>query len=292
MNDIRESHIIIKSNNYNPELVDTKFHFKINLGANEYEANLNKIKGLGVDPSENVFVLSHEFDTEEAAQNAVLKINDTLENAPPQLALQFAPVPPVWEKPKAVGRTAIVCFRVPELLTTQLAMIQPMISALEEISPTTQYLGFEVYNFSPPKEVFEDSSSDSKLVTGSFTNFSLVTHKDLPNKVGSMLTEMGAPDTEVTVAKTIFSSLKRVHIDVEVAESNIKLDKEYIKSQLLGMVQSVHKALAPLDLYEVAKSMGKMTNGTMCISPAISIDIGILFPSFSELLNIVKLPNP
>jgi hypothetical protein len=282
MNDLRESHLIIKSDTFDSELSKLRVHFKTTFGANEYEANLNKIKQLSVEPSENVFVVSHEFSTEEAAQNAATKINNIYEN----MLSQLGPLSQVWETPRTQGRTLILCLRIPEEFAMRLSMIQP--SALGEITSADQYFEVEVSGYSPTKELFEDSSSDSNLAIGSFLKFALVTHKDLPIKVAELLVGVGG--NTASIVGSVLSSLKRVHFDFGIQQPT-NPNKETLKNQLVEKVQTLYTTLAPSGLYEVVKSMGETIKGTICISPTISLDLTIFAPAFPETLNIVKPPN-
>lgn len=286
--DLRESHILLKSTNFNEELVKFRFQFKICFGISEYESNLNKIKELDVDPCNNVLVLAHEFGTEEAAQNAATKINDIYENILPQLGA----IPHVWETPRTKGKTLIACFRIPEEYGQHLTMVEPMVSALGEITSSDQHLEIEFSTYSPTKEVFleSDNYTASDFVIGSFFKLSLVTHKDLPSKTAALVSGMGVGGEGVSVASTILSSLNHVHFEIDIEEG--VPEKEALKNQILKGVQAIHTALTPLGLLEVMKSMGEKVTATMCISPAISLDVSLFAPAISETLNLVQPPNP
>lgn len=288
MNDLRESHFIIKSDTFNPELTKLKFHLKLNFGSNEYEANLNKIKELGVEPSENVFVLSSEFNNEEAAQTAVTKISGIYENLFPTLG-----IPPVWETPKAQGKVFVATFRAPEAVAGQLAMVEPMVNSLGEIASSDQYFEFELSTYSPIKEIISggDNVPEADLKNGVLVKFALVTHKELPTKVAALLSSMGAEDSNLKLGSEILASIKHIRFDIGFS-SHGPPNKEAMKNEVLGWIQTAFMALTPLDLLDVVKTMGGTMKGTMCISPVVSIDLTIFCPEIIEALNIVELPNP
>eukprot|EP00826_Nyctotherus_ovalis_P001566 TRINITY_DN10258_c0_g1_i4.p1 TRINITY_DN10258_c0_g1~~TRINITY_DN10258_c0_g1_i4.p1 ORF type:complete len:291 (-),score=90.69 TRINITY_DN10258_c0_g1_i4:240-1112(-) len=285
---LRESHILMKSTNFNEELVKFKFHFKISFGVNEYESNLSKIKELDVEPNNNVLVLAHEFGTEEAAQNAAVKINDIYENVLPQLGA----IPQVWEMPKTKGKTLIACFRIPEEYGQHIAMIEPMISTLGEITSSDQHFEIEFATYSPTKEIFleSDNYTASDFVIGSFFKLSIVTHKDLPSKAAVLLSGMGVEEDTVKVTNAVLSSLKHVRFEIEIEEGIPQ--KEALKNQILKGVQMIHTTLSPLGLLDVVKSMEEKVTATMCISPVISLDVSLFTPTLAETLNLVQPPNP
>lgn len=285
MNELRESHFIIKSGTHNPDLAKAKIQLKVNFGSNEYENNLNKIKELGIEPSENVFVISSEFNSEEAAQVAVTKVTNIYENILPTLG-----IPAVWETPKAQGKVFVATFRVPEASAEQLKMLEPIVGSLGEMTSSDQHLEFEFSGDPSFKEVFTEEENVPE--SGSLVKFALVTHKDLPTKITSILSGMMGPKADsLKIGGEVLASIKHIKFDIAFDQTSF-LDKEATKNIMMASIQTIIMALTPLDLLDVVKTIGGTIKGTMCISPIISVDLIIYLPALIETLNTVELPNP
>eukprot|EP00826_Nyctotherus_ovalis_P035801 TRINITY_DN3107_c0_g1_i7.p1 TRINITY_DN3107_c0_g1~~TRINITY_DN3107_c0_g1_i7.p1 ORF type:complete len:246 (-),score=91.78 TRINITY_DN3107_c0_g1_i7:47-784(-) len=229
MSDIRESHIILDTENFKKEECNTKFSFKLNLGTKEHEEKLSKIKAFGVEPATNVLVICNEFETEEAAQ-AAAKVVEMYESEIPK----HYPGPPFWETPKVQGKTLVAPFRVPEQYAAQLVILEPFITALGELAATDQYLEVEAALHMPGKEIFsgEGAAPDAKVKVNSMLKVALVTHKDLPKKISEIMKEMmGEGNAKTNIAMTYLSNLKHVRVNARF-EDYISGDKEDIKNRI------------------------------------------------------------
>lgn len=280
MSDIRESHIILDTENFKKEECNAKFSFKLNLGTKEHEEKLGKIKAFGVEPATNVLVVCNEFETEEAAQ-AAAKVVEMYESEIPK----HYPGPAFWEAPKVQGKTVVAPFRVPEQYAAQLVILEPFITALGELTATDQYLEVEAAFHMPGKEIFSaQPAPDAKVKVNSLLKIALVTHKDLSKKISEIMKEMmGEGHAKTNIAMTYLSNLKHVRVNARF-EDYVSGDNEDIKNKVREGVQTLASLMEQVALLELAKTMAGKMSGVLCIAPAVSLSFSLDFPGFAELL--------
>lgn len=293
MTDIRESHIIVRSGNYNPETAKFKLDFFIRCGKNEYAANFQKIQSLGIEPSNNVLVITHEFATEEAAQDAVEKLAKFYGD----MSSQLGPLAQACEAPKTQGKTIIVPLRIPEMYAAYLMALDPIFASLEDITNTHQYIQLSIGSAVDIKESFskEDTSPIAAFAAGSILKFALCTHKDLPKRVTALASEMGAPGDKKTLLTVgeIASSINHITLEVELAESTADAKEAFKNEIMMGTMmgaQMVCGMAEQFGLMDVAKNGGTKTTATLCISPAISLEFSLFAPTAFDTLQSMAAP--
>lgn len=279
---MRESHIKINNGDFNPDAGNLRAFVKANIGTEDYEENMNKIKGFGVECDVNALVVGIDFVSEEAANNAATKVTEICEKVLPKVL----PIPPFWDAPKVQGKTLVLTLRIPNQYAEQLVILEPIISALGELTAVDQYFESDASCFVPDKE--PDATVESIAKVGFAVKLALVTHKDLPAKINEIMKEMGIGGGVLEIVKPLFGSLKHVRFEANFDDLK-ENDKEEIKNNIKVAALFIGSALESFGLIEAVKTMEGNVTGALCIKPCISLSFRLILPA---LIGILKAANP
>jgi len=285
MSDLRESFITIRSEEFKEE--DTRFHITLRLdfGKNECQDRLQRIQQLGVEPCNNVFVITHDFASEDAAKDMVSKLNGFKDVMGSELG-HFANF---CETIKAEGRQLIVCLRPPAEISNAFEVLEPMAASIGEIASLNQYVEFKIVSTSNIKDILttQSESPAAAFLSGVLIKLSLMLHKELPIKITEFMSNV-VPEYEkqsLKFAGKIISGFRHLKMNFEL-RTPTEDAKELYKNEMIAGIMSAAQFICGMaeqfGFLDVAKNGGSQTVAMMCLSPILSSEYIVYAPTAVE----------
>lgn len=293
MSDVRESFITIRSEEFKEE--DSRFNItlRLDIGKNEYQERLQKIQQLGVEPSNNVVVITHDFESEEAAQDMVVRLNGFKET----MGTELGELSECCETIKAEGRQLITCIRAPGELAAVASMLEPFAASIGEIADANQFVEFKIASTSNLKDVLttQSESPAAVLLSGILIKLSLALHKDLAIKLTDFAcnTVPEYEKQEVKMSGRLISSFRHLKLNIELRNPDENTKGAYKNEMIggiMGMAQFVCGLTEQFGFLDVAKNGGAQTVARLCVSPILSAEFNLYAPTAIEALE--KAANP
>lgn len=293
MSDLRDSYIHIHTENFKEEEAKLNIILRVDFSKSQCDERMQKIKELGIEPSNNAVVITHEFSSEEAAQEMVTKLNnfkDTMGN-------EMGPFADLWEVIKADGNRLIVCFRFSPDATATTGMLDPIAASLGDITTTNQFIEARIASVSNLKEIVTTQSQSpmAALLAGVSIKLSLAAHKDLPLKLTEFAANM-VPEYEkksVLMAGKMATAFNHLKLDIELREPTEAVKEAYKSEMIMGLMSAAQFACGMAEQFgfmEVAKTGGAQTVAMLCLSPIVSVQFTLYAPTAIEALE--KAANP
>jgi len=285
MSDLRESFITLRSEEYKEE--DTRFHITLRLdfGKNECQDRLQRIQQLGVEPCNNVLVITHDFASEDAAKDMVSKLNDFKS----VMGSELGPFMNSCETIKAEGRQLIVCLRPPTDVSNSFEILEPMAASIGEVASVNQYVEFKIASTSNLKDILttQSESPAAALLSGTLIKLSLMLHKELPIKITEFASNIVSEHEkqEVRLTGKIISGFRHLKMNFEL-RSPSEGAKELYKNEMIGGIMSIAQFICGMaeqfGFLDVAKNGGSQTVAMICLSPIISAEFIVYAPTAIE----------
>lgn len=293
MSDIRESSITIRSEEFKEE--DARFHITLRLdfGKNECQDRMQKIQQLGVEPNNSVIVLTHDFVSEEAAQDMVAKLNGFKD----MMGAEIGPLINCCETIKAEGRLLVVCMRAPADISNQFEILVPFAESLGEVASSNQYLEFKVASTSNLKDIVtsQAESPAAILLSGVLVRLALTLHRSLPERIAEFVSNL-VPEyekREVQLTGKVVSAFHHLKLNVELRNPD-ETTKEVYKNEMVAGIMKVAQFLCGMaeqfGFMDVAKSGGSQTVAMACLSPILSAEFTVYAPTAVEALQKAASP--
>lgn len=293
MSDIHESFITLHSEDFKEE--DSKFNItlRLDVGKNECQSRMQRIQALGIEPSNNVVVITHDFVSEEAAQDMVVRLNGFKET----MGAELGHISECCETIKAEGRQLIVCIKTPSELASASEMIELFAANMGDIADMNEFFEFKVASTSNLKDVLttQYESPAAVLLSGILIKLSLALHKDLAMKVTDFIANM-VPEYEkndVKLAGRIISSFRHLKLNIELRSPDEGTKGAYKNEMITGimaMAQFVCGMTEQFGFLDPARNGGAQTTAIFCVSPILSAEFNLYAPTAIEALE--KAANP
>ena len=282
MGENRESVILVKSPNFKDEDAKFTLAFRFDFGTMQCSQRMDQIKGLGVEPSNNCALVTHDFETEEGAQQAATKILELKEMIPPLKYLESA---------KAIGKKLVACIRADAKFIEESNIIQVLAASMGDFAAINQYFELRLGTSRDLKAILGDSSaSPLALALETFCfKATLSARKELPIKIAEFAASTVHSAEEQKQIKFVgrcFSTFHHLTYTVDLKEPTQEMRgsfKEAIASILMGGAQMAYGMLEQLGILEIAKTGGASTRLAFCISPLLSFEVNLFAPKALEV---------
>lgn len=282
MGENRESVISVKSASFKDEDVKFQLSYRFDFGTKEYNERFQKIQAFGVDPPNNTLVVTHEFETEEAAKQMAAKM----------LELQAGP----FEEPlkllksaKAVGRTFVACFHPKEGFDEDMEEIKGFTTAIGDFAAVNQYFEFKLATSRSVKDIIQDPSKSP--LTSALDAFCLKLNcsarKELPIKVSEYVATK-VPPHEAEEAKLVGRAIAAFHhltynLELSPPKEDVMGEmKEGMVGMMSGLAKMLYGMAEQLGLASILKCGGSRINALFCITPLLSMEGNVFAPTVFE----------
>eukprot|EP01022_Parablepharisma_sp_SALTPOND_P018736 TRINITY_DN3103_c0_g1_i1.p9 TRINITY_DN3103_c0_g1~~TRINITY_DN3103_c0_g1_i1.p9 ORF type:complete len:316 (+),score=58.93 TRINITY_DN3103_c0_g1_i1:10033-10980(+) len=287
MSDNRESLISIRSVNFKDEDIKFQLSFRMDFGRNECAERMNKIKSLGIDPSNNAVAVTHEFVSEEAAQAMATKINEFKA----AMGVQLGKMMELCESVRAEGKKVVVCLRLPPEGAAALSILEAVAESMGDFASKNQFLDFKFSNSATMKEIMSvtNASLVANVLQSLHMKLALSLNKELPVKIAEFVSSM-APESEkskVMFAGRMASAFHHFNIEVELKDAKESAKQAYKNEIMMGMMgvsQMLFGMGEQFGFIEAAKNGGSQTTVMLCLSPILSFEFGLYAPTALEAL--------
>lgn len=293
MAEIRESLISIRSANYKEAEEKFAISFHMDFGTNECTDRMNKIKALGIDPSNNAVAIVHEFATPEAAQKMVDKVNE-LKAA---MGEQMGKLTELFESIKADGKRVVACIRFPPEAAAPLGILNAVAGTMGDFVSQHQFIDFKIADSKGMLDILNDPASPAaSAMSAALIKLTLSLHKDLPVKIADFIQTM-APEHEkpkVQMVGQVASSFHHFKLEIELREPTEMMKQAYkneILSALIGMSQMALSMAEQFGFTEAIKNGGSKTTAMLCLTPMLSFEVNVFAPTTVEAMEKAAAPE-
>ena len=297
MSDLRESHIQIRTFDFKDE--DFKFNLTLRYDLNKdlCTQRMDHIKGLGIEPSNNVVVITHEFVNEQSAQETVEKLNSLKEMFASEPSSPPGAFANLCETISSKENKVYVTMRLPPESAEISNMLEPAAEALGDLVNKQQYLEFKISTKDNLKDIFTGQlgSPAAAALSGLCIKLELMLHKDLPQKLfefGSNFVS-GSEKEEVARIGVFASAFKHLKLDFLLNKPNEDLKELHKNEMLMGIMfgsQMLYGMAEQFGFMEVLNNGGSKTTAILCLSPMISMEFSLYAPTAIEALQATANP--
>lgn len=290
----RESCITVKSKEFKDE--DTKFQvlLKVDFGTKQCNERINYIKNYGMDPPNNCALITHEFETEEAAKNCAAKVEEFKgEGGPLGIAGKHI------ECYKTVGNKLVVSWRADANFIKDMEVMHEFATFLGDFASINQHLEFKIADSRGIKDIFVQNPQVSPMATflsGFCCKLTLSARKDLPLKIGDFVATK-VPEyeqKEVKMASRLFASFHHLNLEVDLADPSQEMKSTLKKEIMMGVSAiggMIYQMGEQMGLLEIAKHGGNTTKLVFCVTPLVSFEITFFAPGAYETIEKINSPE-
>jgi hypothetical protein len=286
----RESVIVVKGASFKEE--ETKFHmtFRYDFGTAECKQRIEGHKALGLEIGDNCLVLTHDFETNEAAQQAVDKLIALKPILEPLQRIELI---------KASGKTLIAQMGISQDTLNKIPMLAEFASAVGDFASINQFVSIDLKASRDLKDMFCDPTA-SPLALGLDSmclKLTLSARKEMPVKIADFVATR-LPASQQPKVKLIGRGVSAFHhltynVDLKSLNEEMRtLMKADIELPFHAGAQSFYAGLVQLGLFDVLKSSSTTTKVTFCVSPLLSFDFSLYAPKTLEVLQAQASPAP
>jgi hypothetical protein len=282
MGENRESVILVKSPNFKDEDAKFTLGLRVDFGTTQCSQRMEQHKALGVEPANNCFVVTHDFETEEGAQQAATKAMELKAMIPPLKSLESA---------KAVGKKLVLCVRPDDHDMERVKIIADFATFLGEFAAVNQYFELRLGSSRDLKAILGDqSASPLALALETFCfKTTLSARKELPIKIADFAASLSTSAEEqqnFKLAGRCFGAFHHLTYTVDLKEQTSEM-RETLREQITGALmmgaQMAYGMLSSFGVMEVVKSGGASTRLTFCLSPLLSLEVNLFAPKALEV---------
>jgi hypothetical protein len=283
MGENRESVILVKSPSFKEE--DTKFSLvvRVDFGTQQCTQRMEQSKAFGVEPSANCIVITHDFETEEAAQQAAAKAMELKGVIPPLKDLESA---------KALGKKLVVFVRPDEGDLANIKVVDEFAKFVGDFAAINEYFELRLASSRDLKALLGDpSASPLALAAESIClKATLSFRKDLPIKIANFAASRSTSAEEqkkLKLAGHVYAAFHHITYTVDLKEPTGDM-RETLKEPITGMMmmgaQMAYGMLSQLGIMEIAKAGGTSTRATLLMSSLLSFEVNLIAPKGFEVL--------
>ena len=290
----RESVISIKSVSFKDEDVKFQIGLRMDFGKIQCTERMDKIRALGIEPSNNAISIVHEFESETAAENMVTKVNEFKAVAGPQIGKPME----LLESIKAVGKKVVVSLRLPPEAVEPLSKLEDVSKSMGDFASRHQFLEFKIADCRNLNEIISDTtvSALSKALEAMCIKFTLSMNKLMPIKVAEFISTMapGPAQAQVMLAGHAVAAFHHLKLEIELREPNEDMKqvlKNHILMGIIGGSQMLYGMGEQYGFMEVAKNGGAQTTAMLCLSPILSFEFTIFAPTAVQAIEKAASPE-
>ena len=283
----RESVISVRSANFKDGDVKFQIGFHMDFSTIDCTERMNKIKEIGIVPSENAIVAVHEFPTEEAAEEMVNKINELKA----VFGAQTEKIEKLIESVKKVGKKVVVCARIPPEATAPLVILEMMSGSMGDFAAKREFVDFRISHSKELKDILDSQNSSiaANVLDAMSIKLVLSLNKEFPVKMAEFLASL-APEHEKERVKMMghfISSFHHLRLEVELQDPSQTVKEAYkneLMMGLMGLSQMAYQMGEQFGVIEAMKKGGSKTNIMLCLNPVLSFEVDFMMPTAVDTL--------
>ncbi len=294
MTENRESLFQIKSAGFKDSDVKFQISLRLDFGRAQCSERMNKIKALGIDPSNNAIAVVHEFPNEAAATAFVAKATEMKTMLAPQIGKPAE----LLESIKAEGNKAVVTLRFPPEAAAPLGILEAVAGSMGDFADKHQFAEFRFANSRSLKDICTDQSASpiALAVETLCVKLVLSLQKDLPIKIADFVSQM-APESEkphVALAGRAFAAFHHFKLEMDLKEPTEAMKQIAKNEAAMGLMSVAQMAVGMASQFgcmDVVKNGGSQTTATLCLTPILSFEFTLFAPTVVETLEKLSTPQ-